>query len=89
MPKTIICRCEDVTEYDIRSAIADGYADVESLKRYLGIGTGPCQGKTCLRALALRVSDATGTPPEEIRPIVARPPIAPVALKHLAAKTRK
>ena len=85
MPKTIICRCEDVPEYDIRSAIADGYADVESLKRYLGIGTGPCQGKTCLRELALRVSEATGMPPEEIRPTVARPPIAPVALKHFTA----
>ena len=85
MPKTIICRCEDVTEHDIRSAITDGYADVESLKRYLGIGTGPCQGKTCLRALAILVSETTATPPEKIRPIVTRPPIAPVALKHFTA----
>ena len=88
MPKTIICRCEDVTEHDIRAAVADGYADVESLKRYLGIGTGPCQGKNCLRELALRVSELAGTPPEKIRPIVARPPIAPVALKHFTAGKR-
>jgi sarcosine oxidase subunit beta len=88
MPKTILCRCEDVTEHDVRAAISDGYADVESLKRYLGIGTGTCQAKSCGRALALLVAEVTGTPPGDVRPIVARPPVVPVALKHFTAKVR-
>ncbi len=44
----IICRCEDVTLYDIKEAVRKGFKDMESLKRYLQIGTGPCQGKTCI-----------------------------------------
>jgi len=26
-----------------------GYRDIESLKRYIGFGTGPCQGKQCVQ----------------------------------------
>ena len=32
---------------DVETAIADGFADVELLKRRTGAGTGPCQGKLC------------------------------------------
>lgn len=48
MGKIIVCHCEDVTAEDIHTALAQGYGDIESLKRYTGIGTGKCQGKCCL-----------------------------------------
>lgn len=86
MPKTIICRCEDITEYEIRRAIDEGYADLESLKRYLGVCTGSCQGKGCLREAARILVEAAGADPASIRPVVARPPIAPVALKYFAGE---
>lgn len=50
--KIIVCRCEDVSEREILDAIEQGYDDLESIKRYLGIGTGPCQGKNCLAKVA-------------------------------------
>lgn len=50
--KVIVCRCEDISEEEIRGAIKNGYDDLESIKRYLGIGTGPCQGKNCLSKVA-------------------------------------
>jgi NAD(P)H-nitrite reductase large subunit len=48
MAKTILCHCEDVELDELHSAMDQGYGDVESLKRYTGIGTGKCQGKCCL-----------------------------------------
>jgi sarcosine oxidase subunit beta len=56
--KLILCRCEDVTLADVERAIAAGYSDLEEVKRHTGFGTGPCQGKECLRAVAVAVADA-------------------------------
>ena len=39
MPKTLICLCEDVTAEEIREAVRAGHDDLESLKRYLAVGT--------------------------------------------------
>jgi bacterioferritin-associated ferredoxin len=64
MPKTILCHCEDVEIDELYSALAQGYGDIETLKRYTGIGTGKCQGKCCflqtLRVLAVLKSGAAG-----------------------------
>lgn len=47
-----LCVCEDVRVGDVRRAIADGFADVDLIKRRTGAGTGPCQGKLCHPELA-------------------------------------
>jgi sarcosine oxidase subunit beta len=83
--KLILCRCEDVTADDIAHAVASGYGDVEEVKRYTGFGTGPCQGKDCLRAVVLAIAAASGRPPAELTPFKSRPPLAPVPLKLFAA----
>lgn len=82
--KTILCRCEDVTTTDVDRAVATGFADLEEVKRYTGFGTGPCQGKECLRAVALHLCTATGRRPEELLPFTSRPPLAPTQLGVLA-----
>jgi len=82
--KLILCRCEDVTASDIAHAVASGYDDLEEVKRYTGFGTGPCQGKECVRAVALAIADAAGRAPATIRPFTARPPLAPTPLKLFA-----
>ena len=46
-PRAFVCLCEDVRVGDCEQAIADGFADIELLKRRTGAGTGPCQGKLC------------------------------------------
>jgi sarcosine oxidase subunit beta len=81
--KAIACACEDVTVEEIRRAFAAGHRDLESVKRYTGLGTGPCQGKSCV-ALALRELVRLGATPEEATPFTVRPPIQPVELGALA-----
>lgn len=58
MGKTIVCHCEDITLAELYSALSQGYAEIESLKRYTGIATGKCQGKCCLTQ-TLRVLSGT------------------------------
>ena len=84
--KVILCRCEDVTLADVQHAAAVGYADLEEVKRYTGFGTGPCQGKECLREIALALAEATRRPPAEIEPFTTRPPLVPTPLKVFAGR---
>jgi len=73
-----------VTRDEVRRAIRAGLTDVESLKRWTGFGTGPCQGTSCL-ALVLRELRAAGVPEGELAPLTSRPPGVPLALGELAA----
>jgi bacterioferritin-associated ferredoxin len=84
--KVILCRCEDVTLADVQHAVAAGYADLEEVKRYTGFGTGPCQGKECLREIALAIARAAGRPPGELAPFTTRPPLVPTELKVFAGR---
>jgi bacterioferritin-associated ferredoxin len=79
--KIILCRCEDVTATDVTRAVATGFSSLEEVKRYTGFGTGPCQGKECLRTVALAIAAASGRSLEEIAPFTSRPPLAPTELK--------
>ncbi|MFL5270473.1 MAG: FAD-dependent oxidoreductase [Anaeromyxobacteraceae bacterium] len=84
MAKAILCSCEDATVEDVRRAFEKGYRDLESVKRYTGLGTGPCQGKTCL-AVAARELLRLGATPGEVAPFTVRPPLTPTPLAALAA----
>jgi len=82
--KIILCRCEDVTLADVQRAVASGWSDLEEVKRYTGFGTGPCQGKECLRAVALAISAASGRAPAAMHAFTTRPPLVPTELKYFA-----
>ncbi len=84
--KIILCRCEDVTLSDVERAVASGWSDLEEVKRYTGFGTGPCQGKECLRAVALAIAAAARRPDADIRPFTTRPPLVPTELKYFARR---
>jgi sarcosine oxidase subunit beta len=82
--KAIVCACEDVSVHDVEDAIAHGFGDIESLKRYTGLGTGPCQGKSC-QASAMRICEARNAVPPDARvPFRARPPFTPTSLAQYA-----
>jgi len=85
MKKTILCNCEDVTVDDFNAAYADGFTELESLKRYTGCATGPCQGKGCLSEIAEQLAELRGVKPEEIPPMNVRPPTEPLTFGQLAA----
>jgi sarcosine oxidase subunit beta len=78
--KTIVCRCEDVTLDDVEHTIAIGYGSVEEVKRYTGLGTGPCQGKECMVHAALLCAHRTACDPRSVGPFTARPPIVAAPL---------
>lgn len=82
--RAFVCRCEDVTEKEIEHAIALGLRSIEEIKRYTGLGTGPCQGRECLVALARRLADSGLVPADRLQPFTARPPSEPVTLGALA-----
>ncbi|HEX4418097.1 MAG TPA: (2Fe-2S)-binding protein [Kofleriaceae bacterium] len=82
--KIVLCRCEDVTLADLEHSVSRGYRDIEEVKRYTGFGTGPCQGKECLAAVATQLALLTGQAPSAIPPFTSRPPLAPTPLRLLA-----
>ena len=82
--KVIVCRCEDVTLGDIGHAMSLGYVDIEEVKRYTGLGTGPCEGKECMALCARLLWERSDGPLSLAVPFTARPPVVPVALGVLA-----
>jgi sarcosine oxidase subunit beta len=73
-----------VTAEEVRHAFAAGHRDLESVKRYTAFGTGPCQGKTCVAAVA-RELVRLGAAPGEVAPFTARPPADPLTFAELAS----
>lgn len=84
MSKCFVCTCEDVTADDVRDAIAKGYRDIESVKRFTGFGTGICQGKSCMGTVARMLEEEAALPKEAILPFTPRPPIRVVSFGELA-----
>ncbi len=82
--KTIVCRCEDLTEEEILDAIHQGYTDLEELRRKLRIGMGPCQGRVCLPLVKKILENETGKKVKQESYPTYRPPLVPVSLGALA-----
>ena len=89
--RSYVCFCEDVSTHDIEQAIDEGFADVQTLKRYSTVTMGPCQGKMCGRALAGICAAHAGPQQEGVTAdtyTTSRPPFQPVSLSALAGRER-
>ena len=84
--KRFVCYCEDVTDEDVETAIAEGYDSIELLKRYSTISMGPCQGAMCSVNAIHLCARANGWTVQETGTTTARPPITPVTLGALAGQ---
>ena len=82
--KAIICRCEDVTLSDVQHTLSLGYKSIEEVKRYTGLGTGPCEGKECMVHCARLVAQVHGGDESVVLPFTSRPPVQPVPLAIFA-----
>ena len=82
--KKFVCVCEDVTQKDLHDAIAEGFDEMQTLKRYSTLSMGPCQGKMCLKASIGICAEQTGRSIGEMGTTTPRPPIHPVPLGALA-----
>jgi sarcosine oxidase subunit alpha len=85
--KKFVCLCEDVTEKDVYDAIDEGYANIETLKRYSTISMGPCQGKMCQASAIALCARHNKQSIAETGTTTARPPEQPVPLGVLAGKS--
>lgn len=83
MKPVYICRCEEVTEEEIRQAIAEGAASVTGVKRRTGSCMGLCQGRTCRRLIVNMIARETGKNPADIETTTMRPPVRPVTVEEL------
>ncbi len=84
--KCFVCICEDVSEKDMKRALAEGFDSIELAKRYTTVTMGPCQGRLChLPAIRLYARDQE-TDEDAIGRTTARPPWAPVRLGLLAGR---
>ena len=80
----IVCRCEEVTAGEVRTAIRAGARTIAAIRRRTRAGMGLCGGRTCARLLARLLAEETGVPPAQIAPPPARPPVRPVPAAALA-----
>lgn len=78
----LICRCEEITEDEIRQAIRDGAYTIDAVKRRTRAGMGLCQGHTCSKLIAKIISEETGKPLSEIELPSVRPPLRPIQIKN-------
>jgi D-hydroxyproline dehydrogenase subunit alpha len=81
---TVICRCEEVTLGELRTAISLGADDARSAKLLARPGMGWCQGRMCGHAVSAIVAAAGGRP-EGPGESAGRPLAQPVPLSVLAA----
>lgn len=66
--RNIICRCEQVTEAEIIEALSRGIdvSSIDSIKRRVRAGMGPCQGTFCGKRVAKVISGYKGIPIEQV-----------------------
>jgi bacterioferritin-associated ferredoxin len=82
--KSFVCLCLDVTLADVERAVAEGFSEPETLKRYTACFMGPCQGKACLDTVLELIAEKTGADVRELGRPTFRPPAYPVRLGLLA-----
>lgn len=80
--ETLVCRCECVTAGDIRKAVAEGFRDVNEVKRFTRCGMGQCQGRMCGPALAEITAAAQSKEPDAVGCLQVRQPFRPVSLEN-------
>lgn len=78
MTKMLICRCEEITEEEIRQAVKDGADTIDAVKRRTRAGMGLCQGHTCSKLVARIISEETGKALSDIMQKSSRPPVRPI-----------
>ncbi len=78
---TVICRCEDVSMGEIRSAVKEGFVTPGALKLSVRAGMGNCQGRTCGPLIYDLLDLSSQDHPKE--PFSTRPPVKPVRVKKL------
>ncbi|MDO5783889.1 MAG: (2Fe-2S)-binding protein [Eubacteriales bacterium] len=81
----LVCRCEEITQGEIRQAVHDGMFTITEIRRYLRAGMGLCQGQTCSKLVKSIVARELKVSPAELEPATSRAPMRPIEM-HIFAK---
>ncbi|MDE2252380.1 MAG: sarcosine oxidase subunit alpha family protein, partial [Gammaproteobacteria bacterium] len=74
----------DVTVADLRIALAEGFTDIEHVKRYTTLGIGTEQGRSSSAVGAAILAELAGTAPATVGLSRSRPPTLPVTIRAIA-----
>ncbi len=80
----LICRCEEVSQGDIRRALHQGLRTMNEIKRETRLGMGLCQGQTCTRIARAFIARELGVAPGEVGLPTPRTPARPVPMTVIA-----
>jgi NAD(P)H-nitrite reductase large subunit len=80
----IICRCEEITKKEIIDVIQQcGCRTIDEVKRLTRAGMGPCQWRTCEKAIARILHSLTGIPLHELTPCTVQFPVRPIKMNAI------
>ncbi|MCF7927202.1 MAG: (2Fe-2S)-binding protein [Candidatus Izimaplasma sp.] len=80
----IVCRCSDISLYDLKKLMEQGYTSFVELKQIARIGMGPCQGRTCSLLVLKELAKFLDVPFETLTPPTVRPTMSALKLKMIA-----
>ena len=75
-----VCRCEEVTEEEVRNIVRAGVNTVDGIKRATRAGMGLCQSKTCFTNIARIIHEEAGISLDQIEPMRIRIPVRPLKM---------
>lgn len=82
---TILCRCEEITQAEVRRALARGADTTNEVKLITRGGMGDCQGRMCAHLIANFIARQTGRSVAQVGMLPPRPPIFPIPITTLGA----
>lgn len=77
----IICRCEEITQGEIREAIYLGMWTMTEIKRFIRPGMGLCQGQTCSKHVKKIIADELSIKIADLAEVTARAPMRPISME--------
>jgi len=83
---TVICRCEEVTLKQLKTALADDTIQIKDFKRMTRLGMGSCEGRMCGPSTIEMMRHRLNASAEDVGCLKPRPSIKPVTLGVLAAE---
>jgi thioredoxin reductase len=85
--EVILCRCEEVTAGQVRSAVQLGCLGPSQAKAFSRCGMGPCQGRLCGLSVTEVIAEQRRVSPSEVGHYRVRPPLKPITLAQLASQS--
>lgn len=82
----IVCRCEEVTAGDIRTAIRQGATTLTGVKRRTRAGMGLCQARTCETLVVRILAEELSARVADFGPASVRPPVGPITFGVIAGE---